>query len=77
MANTMGSFNFGDKAFSDVKQQPSARKKDKMHPTDIPHLHDAFTKARGHFNIDHLETDAGSGYKNGKFEKYKTFGQRN
>jgi hypothetical protein len=74
MANTMGSFNFGDKgAFSEAKNT-SPKKASKAHPTEIPHLHDAFTKARGHFNIDHLETDAGSGYKNGKFEKSRTFG---
>lgn len=58
----------------DFFHKPKKEPKVERHPSEIPHLHDAFTKARGHFNIDHLETDGG--YKHGKFKNTRTFGQR-
>jgi hypothetical protein len=87
--HTMASFNCktgGNTPLSEMKSyknsesrkdffhKPKNEPKVERHPSEIPHLHDAFTKARGHFNIDHLETDGG--YKHGKFKNTRTFGQR-
>jgi hypothetical protein len=59
LSMTMGSFNFGDKLTTPLSEMKniSPKKSNKVHPSEIPHLHDAFTKARGHFNIEHMEAD--------------------
>jgi len=78
MHNTMGSFNFGGSGslnISEMKHQGSKKKLKSQHPSDIPHLHDAFAKARGHFNVEHMEND--HGLKHGKYKNERTFGQRN